>query len=118
MAGEKFYRCSAFALDRLILSNGSLAKQSYATTTATDITVPNGPAAVGRYARPTRTSAKYVFEITPAPGTLILFGTVTSAFGLAGGGGEVFFPAGTTANTVKVFSPLPEKWPHGLHARR
>lgn len=109
VAGEKYYRFSAFAMDRRILSDGSLAANSYATSETDIKVVPNGLAAVGRYALPTRTSAKYVFEISPAPGTLIFFGTVTPAFGMAGGGVEVFFPLGTTAGTVNPINPIPEK---------
>ncbi len=108
-AGDIFYRLSAFRSDRRVLPDGSLAKQSYSTT-ETDITVvPNGLAAVGRYALPTRLSARYVFEVRPGAGVSILFGTVTPSFGLAGGGVEVYFPHGTGPGTVKFLKMLPEK---------
>jgi hypothetical protein len=88
-AGDVFYRISAFKNDRRVKADRSLAPQSYSTT-ETDMTVaPSGLAAVGRYALPTRISAKYVFEIRPGAGVRILFGTVTQNYGLAGGGVEV-----------------------------
>jgi hypothetical protein len=110
-ASDVFYRVSAFSNDRRVFSNGSLAPQSYSTTD-TDITVvPNGLAAIGRYAMPTRMSARYVYEIRPGAGVAILFGTVTPNYGLAGGGVEVYFPNGTKPNTAKLLKAkiLPEK---------
>lgn len=71
--------------------------------------MPNGLAAVGRYALPTRISAKEVFGIWPTAGTQILYGTVTPNYGLAGGGVEVFFPNGTAPGTVRHLRTLPEK---------
>lgn len=108
-AGEVFFRLSAYKTDRRVLPDRSLAPQSYSTTD-TDITVvPNGLAAVGRYALPTRISAKEVFGIWPTANTPILYGTVTPNYGLAGGGVEVFFPMGTTPGTVRRIKTLPEK---------
>ncbi len=109
VAGDVFYRLSAFRADRRVLPNGSLASGSYSTTD-TDITVvPSGLAAVGRYALPTRISAKYVFEIRPPPGTQILYGTVTPNYGLAGGGVEVLFPKGSAAGSVTFLKVMSEK---------
>lgn len=108
-AGDVFYRVSAFKNDWRVRHDGSLAPGSYVTTD-TDITVvPNGLAAVGRYALPTRISSRYLFEIKPGAGYPILFGTVTPNFGLAGGGVEVLFPIGTKPGSVGQVKTIPEK---------
>lgn len=108
-SNDVFYRLSSFQNDRRVLPNGSLVPQSYSTTD-TDITVvPSGLAGVGRYALPSRVSARYSFEIKPGAGVQILFGTVTPNFGLAGGGVEVYFPNGTGPGTVTVGKTLSEK---------
>ena len=91
-----------------IKEDHSLAPGSYATT-KTDLTVLSGLAAVGRFALPTRISARYVFRITPGKGVKIFYGTVIPNYGLCGGGVEVFFPDGTRPNTVSVWRPLPAK---------
>ena len=107
--GEEFFRLSAYDDDKRIKEDHSLAPDSYATT-ETDLTiVPSGLAAVGRFALPTRISARYVFRITPGKGVKIFYGTVIPNYGLCGGGVEVFFPDGTKPNTVDVCRPLPAK---------
>ncbi len=108
-AADVFYRISAYPDDRRIRQDGSLAPESYATT-ETDITVvPSGLAAVGRFALPTRISARHVFRITPGRGVKILYGTVIPNYGLCGGGVEVYFPDGTGPRTVSRAEDLPEK---------
>lgn len=108
-SGDVFFRISAFRNDHRVRQDGSLAPLSYATTD-TDITVvPNGLAAVGRCALPTRISARYLFEIKRGAGLPILYGTATPNYGLAGGGVEVFFPAGTKQYSVSFVRTLPEK---------
>jgi len=104
---DVFYRFSAFAQDRRVRPDGSLAPQSYCTSETDKTLVPSGLAAVGRYALPTRISACHIFEVRPGGGVPILFGTVTPNHGLAGGGVEVYFPTGTGPNTVKAIQPLP-----------
>ena len=106
--GEEFFRVTAYADDKRIREDNSLAPGSYATT-KTDLTiVPSGLAAVGRFALPTRISARYVFRITPGEGVKIFYGTVIPNHGLCGGGVEVFFPDGTDPSTVDIWKPLPE----------
>jgi hypothetical protein len=109
IASDVFYRLSAFMKDRRVRPDGSLAPQSYCTSETDMTVVPSGLAAVGRYALPTRISARYVFEVRPGAGVPILFGTVTPNYGLAGGGVEVYFPVGTRPNTVMPVAPLPVK---------
>ena len=108
-ATDYFYRVTAYLDDKRIRPDKSLAPESYSTTD-TDLTVvPSGLAAVGRFALPTRISARHVFEITPGKGVRILFGTVIPNYGLCGGGVEVFFPDGTGPGTVWYKRTLPEK---------
>src|SRR5262245_22503486 len=74
--GEEFFRLTDYPDDKRIKEDHSLSPGSYATT-KTDLTiVPSGLAAVGRFALPTRISAKYVFRITPGKGVKIFYGTV------------------------------------------
>lgn len=107
--GDVFFRFSSFPDDRRILPDGSVAPRSYATSATDKQVVPNGLAAVGRYALPSRISARYCFRITPEPGTTIFYGTVTPNWGLAGGGVEVYFPDGTSVGTVTTCEAVPEK---------
>jgi hypothetical protein len=108
-ANDVFFRLSAYPDDQRIMSDRRLAPGSYATT-ETDLTVvPSGLAAIGRFALPTRISARYLFKIMPGPGVKILYGTVIPDFGLCGGGVEVFFPEGTGSGSVSGARELPEK---------
>ncbi|MEQ8241569.1 MAG: hypothetical protein RIA69_20315 [Cyclobacteriaceae bacterium] len=106
--GDEFRRLSAFKNDRRIGSNGNLIKGSYGTTKSDLTVVPSGTAAVGRYALPNRIAACYIFQIIPPPGTLLYFGTVTPAYGLCGGGVEVYFPNGCPSNSVRLIGTLNE----------
>ncbi len=106
---DVFFRLSAYRDDRRIRADRSLARASYSTTERDLTVVPSGLAAVGRFALPTRISARYVFKITPGAGVRILYGTVIPDFGLCGGGVEVFFPEGTGSGTVSDATEIPEK---------
>jgi len=107
--GDRFHRLSAFNPDRRIGSNGSVAAGTYATTVNDMKVVPSGFAAVGRYALPSRVAACLNYEITPPPGTPILFGTVLPNYGLAGGGVEVYFPSGCPSGSASLTGKsLPE----------
>jgi hypothetical protein len=108
-ANDVFFRLSAYPDDNRIRSDRSLAPGSYSTTERDLTVVPSGLAAVGRFALPTRISARYVFKIAPGAGVRILYGTVIPDFGLCGGGVEVFFPEGTDPGTVSDAKKIPEK---------
>lgn len=108
-ANDVFFRFSAYLVDWRITKEKALLPGSYSTTDTDVKVVPNGLAAVGRYAMPSRISARYVFKITPGAGVKIRYGTVTPNFGLAGGGVEVFFPDGTPPNTAEFSHSIPEK---------
>jgi hypothetical protein len=107
--GDEFFRLFAYAGDKRITEHNGLAPGSYATTSTDMTVVPSGLAAVGRFALPTRISARYVFRITPGKGVRIFYGTVIPNYGLCGGGVEVFFPDGTGPHTVDIRPPIPEK---------
>lgn len=62
----------------------------------------SGKDAVARYALPNPEPASYVFTIRPKKDTDIKRGTVEPANGQPGGGAEVIFTSGTTANTVTL----------------
>jgi hypothetical protein len=106
---DVFFRVSAYPDDQRIIEGHRLAPGSYATT-KTDLTVvPSGLAAVGRFALPTRISARHLYQIKPGRGVKIFYGTVIPKYGLCGGGVEVFFPDGTGPGTVSAAEKLPEK---------
>ena len=104
-----FYRVTAYLDDRRIRPDKSLAPESYSTTDTDLKVVPSGLAAVGRFALPTRISARHVFQIKPGKGVRILFGTVIPNHGLCGGGVEVFFLDGTGPGSVSYSRTLPEE---------
>lgn len=96
-SNEIFFRLSAFPNDHRVL-NGIVQKGTYATTVTDIDMVPNGFAAVGRYALPNPASAKYVNVILPPENTDIVVCTVKPAYNQAGGGVEVYFPKGCKFN--------------------
>ena len=106
-SGDEFFRLSAQHSDWRINPDGSVAPDTYATT-SNDLTVTSsGLAAVGRYALPSSLPACYVYQIIPPPGTAMFFGTVTPNFGMAGGGVEVFFPYGVAPGSARLWKTLP-----------
>lgn len=108
LAYEGFIRVSAFDKDKRVLSDGALAKETYATTVADMKQVPSGFAAVGRYALPNPMAAIYVYVIVPGSGVLIQGGTVRPAYFQSGGGVEVFFPDGAPPGSVFKPYVIPE----------
>ncbi len=93
---HSYYRFSPFIRDKRVdKSTGTFLPGTYATTYADIHHVPSGFAAVGRYALPISTSARFVFQIvtTDRPS---LIGTTAPNFGQAGGGVEVLFKNGAT----------------------
>ncbi|MBX9842128.1 MAG: hypothetical protein K2Z80_10015 [Xanthobacteraceae bacterium] len=105
---EKFVRFSAFRNDRRIQSDGSLLPGSYATSELDARFSPSGFAVVGRYALPNILPAINRFEISVPPGTSGLVGTVSPAFGQAGGGVEIEFTNGAPPSSVIKHSTIPE----------
>lgn len=108
-ADELFKRFSAYENDRRVTADKGLLPDSYATTEEDAKNVKTGKDAVARYALPNPEPASYVFTIRPKKDTDIKRGTVEPANGQPGGGAEVIFTSGTTANTVTL---PPAKIPH------
>lgn len=101
-ADEIFKRFSAYANDRRVTADKGLLPGTYATTEADAKNVKTGKEAVARYALPNPDPASYVYTIKPKKDTDIQRGAVEPANGQPGGGVEVIFPSGTTANTVTL----------------
>ncbi len=101
-ADEVFKRFSAYANDRRVAADNSLLPGSFATTEDDAKNVKTGKGAVARYALPNPEPASYVYTIKPKKDTDIQRGVCEAANGQPGGGVEVIFKSGTTANTVTV----------------
>jgi len=105
---EQFKRFSAFANDRRITPTRALLPGTYATTAENAKQVPNGRAAVRRYALPNPAPAINVFTIDPpAPGTTLQRGITQPAYGQPGGGVEVIFMNGSPNKTVTGPKQIP-----------
>jgi hypothetical protein len=103
---DRFVRFSAFSADRRVGPRGSLRPGSYATS-STDTKIATGYGNVGRYALPNLLPAIYAFDITVPNGTPGLIGTVSPAFGQAGGGVEIEWPTGAPAGSVQGPATIP-----------
>ncbi|HEX9368289.1 MAG TPA: hypothetical protein VF921_16785 [Vicinamibacterales bacterium] len=106
--GEIFKRFSAYLNDRRVLSDGSLAKGSFATTEDDAKHVKTGADAVARYALPNASSASYRFTIKPDAGTQLKRGVAAPAYAQLGGGVEVVFTDGTQPHTVTGPDKIPD----------
>lgn len=100
--GEKFIRFCHFENDnRIDKSNMSVVPGTYATTFEDAFyCVRNKINPISRYALPNTLSIEYAFHIHPLTGTKLKRGIVEPANNQIGGGLEVIFTKGTTANTV------------------
>ncbi len=107
-ADEVFKRFSAFENDHRITDDKGLLPGTYATTEEDAKNVKTGKDATARYALPNPDPASYRFTIKPKKDTDVQRGTVEAANGQPGGGVEVIFTNGTTANTVTL---PPDKLP-------
>jgi hypothetical protein len=101
-ADEVFKRFSAFENDHRVTADKGLLPGTYATTEEDAKNVKTGKDAVSRYALPNPDPASYVFTIKPKKDTDVQRGTVEAANGQPGGGVEIIFTSGTTANTVTL----------------
>lgn len=101
-ADEVFKRFSAYPNDRRVAADNSLLPGSFATTEDDAKNVKTGKEAVARYALANPEPASYVYTIKPKKDTDIQRGVVEPANGQPGGGVEVIFTSGTTANTVTM----------------
>lgn len=101
-ADEVFCRFSAYQNDRRVTVDKRLLPGTFATTEKDATHVKTGKEAVARYALANPAPASYVFTIRPTKGTDIQRGTVEAANGQPGGGVEVIFTSGTSADTVTL----------------
>jgi hypothetical protein len=106
-ASQCFVRFSAFQNDRRVLPGGGLLPGTYVTTRIDADRAPSGLAAVGRYALPNPLPAIYRFEIVPKSGLTGMAGTVSPAFGQAGGGVEIEFKNAAPHGSVTGPSTIP-----------
>jgi hypothetical protein len=88
-----FHRFSSFNPDRRVDPiTGDFAPGTYASPDSELPFLPTGFAAVGRLALPNNIPASHHYTLHAPIGTIVFFGTVTPAFGQAGGGVEALFP--------------------------
>lgn len=105
-ASRVFYRFSAFHPDRRVdPATGDFVSGTYATPESELPFAPTGFAAVGRFALPNNVPASQRYAVRAPAGTMVSFGTVTPAFGQAGGGVEALFPKAV----VNQPPPIPPK---------
>jgi hypothetical protein len=96
-ASRVFHRFSAFNPDRRVNPvTGSFLAGTYAAPQSEVAFVPTGFVGVGRFALPNNLPASHHYEIDAPFGTVVDFGTVTPAFGQAGGGVEAYFQNAVT----------------------
>ncbi|MEO6130298.1 MAG: hypothetical protein ABIQ02_00515, partial [Saprospiraceae bacterium] len=104
---EKFIRLSAFKNDKRIDVELKRLREGSYTTTIIDylecLKILADP--VDRYALPSDEKIKFAFYIQPTKDDELQRGVVQPAFEHSGGGDEVFFNAGTSANTLIKISP-------------
>ena len=103
---DVFYRLSAFAADRCIISPTELRPNSYTISNSDKTHVSSGLAAVARYALPSRLPHIYVWKIEPPINTMTYVGTVIPNYGMCGGGVEIYFPNGFTGGIITLQNNL------------
>jgi hypothetical protein len=106
--GHDFVRFTSFRRDRRLLPDGSLRPGTYVTSANDGNHVPSGFAAVGRYALPNPVPAINRFHIAITGSVSGQMGTVSPAFGQAGGGVEIEFVGGAPPRSLTRRSMIPE----------
>jgi hypothetical protein len=107
-AGQTAWRVSAYNPDRRITGNSELLAGAYTTSDPDKTFINTGLGGVGRNALPMPFPACNAYQISPAPGTPFVAGTVRPAFGQAGGGVEVVFHVTTPPGSVAAPRILPD----------
>jgi hypothetical protein len=104
---EIVVRLSAYGKDnRIDLANKKLKPGAYATTNDDyNVCVRTSDDPIDRYALPNDETIKWSFYIQPGKNDSIQRGIVQPAFGHDGGGIEVYFKYGTSANTYLYEQP-------------
>jgi len=105
-ANRVFHRFSAFNPDRRVNPiTGDFLPGTYAAPESEVAFVPTGFVAVGRFALPNNLPASFHYEIEAPASTVVDFGTVSPAFGQAGGGVEAYFSSAVT-NAKRPPTPM------------
>jgi hypothetical protein len=91
-----------------VLANGGLLAGTYVTSERDANHATTGFAVVGRYALPNPLPAIHRFEIAIAAPLPCLAGTVSPAFGQAGGGVEIELTIGAPPGSVTNRLTIPE----------
>lgn len=104
--GDAFLRFEPWPTSRRLV-NGCVSAGTFAAPLSEQALVPNGFAAVGRYALPNLLPACTVWKIEPPGGTRLDVGTSVPLYGQAGGGAEVCFPQRTRNTTISNLPSLP-----------
>lgn len=107
-AKDRFLRFEPWPTSRrLNLSAKTVSAGTYAAPFSERHLVPNGFAAIGRYALPNLLPACTVWEIVPPSGTRLAVGTSVPLYGQAGGGAEVCFQTHTSGVSISSLPTLP-----------
>ena len=106
---EGFVRFSAYSNDKRIGKDGSVTKDTYATTVSDARFAVSGLAVSGRYALPNPSPAIYAHTLVPGAGVPYQLGTARPAHLQAGGGVELVFPTGAPAGSTFKPYEIPEK---------
>lgn len=104
--GDAFLRFEPWPTSRRVKGT-TVTAGTYAGPISEQHLVPNGFAAVGRYALPNLLPACTVWKIEPKPGTDLAVGASVPLYGQAGGGAEVCFTNGTTKANIGKEPSLP-----------
>lgn len=104
--GDAFLRFEPWPTSRRV-KGSTVTAGTYAGPISEQHLVPNGFAAVGRYALPNLLPACTVWKIEPRPGTDLAVGASVPLYGQAGGGVEACFTKGTTTAKIGKESTLP-----------
>ena len=105
-SGDAFLRFEPWPTSRR-LAGSTVMPGTYAAPISERHLVPNGFAAVGRYALPGLLPACTVWKIVPSLSKPLAFGTSVPVFGQAGGGAEVCLIAGDRRATITPETALP-----------
>ena len=105
-SGDAFLRFEPWPTSRR-LAGSTVMPGTYAAPISERHLVPNGFAAVGRYALPGLLPACTVWKIAPGTSTPLAVGPCVPAYGQSGGGAEVCFLAGAARATITPETALP-----------
>lgn len=103
-AGDVYFRYEPYPVSRRLVGN-TIAAGTFAVPLSEYPFIPTGFSAVGRYALPALSSAKYRWTIVPEAKTRLAVGASVPLYGQAGGGVEVKF-MDPSKNTFHFVAPV------------